>query len=135
MERGEPYKVPEGYFEQLNARILQQTVERDGADGKVVDFSKVAPAKRTYNYRGLASFAACFAALVAIAWGGFYLIAGDAMQHSADDLDAFYSEQIYGISDEVFYEEILNEDDEYFADAALEYLDNYSISTAELIYE
>lgn len=134
MDNRNPYKVPEGYFDELNAKILQQTIGTNGGAKWSVEFNpKKKSEGRGESFRSFMGFAAGFAIMVGLAWGGFYLMLGGEAQSSGDDM---VNELLYSSTSESIYEafEESDEDEDLFAEAVIEYVDMYGIDEIESLY-
>ncbi len=135
MDTRNPYKVPSGYFEELNRAILKKAEECTDVDSTLQDTIEYIPASQKYRgarLRGMVSFAASFALLVGLAWGGFHLIIGATSNQNSPEAallaahaDIDY-DLLYDISDDVLIEAISEQslsEEELFAEAVAEYID------------
>lgn len=137
MDTRNPYKTPEGYFEKLNARILAQTTELSG-DSMLFAPKREKEQQKRYTFRSMMGFAAGFAIMVALAWGGFYLMVGSSDMTTVSGEGEYYAEEFYGLDDSALYDAVLGVDnysDDLFADAAEDYLSLYSMLDIDLLYE
>ncbi|MFI3287754.1 MAG: hypothetical protein R3Y61_04670 [Rikenellaceae bacterium] len=145
MDTRNPYKTPEGYFESLNARILRDTI---GAQPSVEVTSKEPLSYRTETrglkfrrtVRSMTGFAAGFAVMVMLAWGGFYLMTSSHSLNTEElySTDAYLSDVLYGIGSDEFIdaaygeeEELVN--DEYYQEAVAEFIGLYSSMDVEAL--
>ncbi len=137
MDTRNPYKTPEGYFEKLNARILSQTTEL-GTDTQLFVPKSEKEKEHRYTFKSMMGFAAGFAIMVSLAWGGFYLMVGSDSPTTIGGEGEYYAEEFYGLDDAALYDAMLGVEDysdDLFADAAEDYLSLYSMVDLDLLYE
>lgn len=115
------YKVPEGYFSELNHKIVatsQQTAQ-GGAWATL---------------RSMTSFVMSFAVMVVIAITGYYFTGHQAQTQEYED-ENYYMISLYDISTEdIIQAQELDSDtkNSQFADAAIDYLTTYGYDITEI---
>lgn len=123
------YRVPEGYFGQMRAQVLERVSELE--QERQAEVRTVRPA-----WRSAMAFAASFAGLVVLAIGGYYLTGHQTHQ---TELAAVVAEQdmwLYGVDEVDLYEVTelqsgLNS--ALVAEAAIDYLETFgSLPSGEL---
>ncbi len=157
MNNKNPYSVPEGYFKGLQESILSKTVlsrensvrsvdlppmEHILAEDDTASELDIRPrvdigASKQTSWRSLVGFAAGFAAMVALAWGGFYFMTGAALEREAlmaSEID-IESMTLYGV-DEMQLLDILNDDEHNYllAEAAMDYVNYFGGASFEDLF-
>ncbi len=144
MDTRNPYKTPEGYFESLNARILRDTI---GAQPSVEVTNKEPLSYRSETrglkfrrtVRSMAGFAAGFAVMVMLAWGGFYFMTSSHSLNAEEvySTDAYLSDVLYGIGGDEFIDAAYSDEalanDEYYQEAVAEFIGLYSSMDVETL--
>lgn len=146
MDTRNPHTTPDGYFEALNARILSATVGAQNTDGantskETLEYTspnKVNKFKR--SVRSMMGFAAGFAVMVTLAWGGFYLMVGGEAIEDSYSTDMYVSDLLWGIDEDDFIDAAYGEDDytddEEYSEAVIEFMGLYSsLDVEDLMFE
>ncbi len=135
MNEKNPYKVPEGYFNSLQQKILQQTVHSGVQPTKAIVVEHIAR-PRNSALKSMLGFAAGFAIFVALAWGGFYTIMGEDMSVEQSTLTA--DEEVLWGGSERFIDIIIEDEESYYAllaDEVVDYIDFWGVGNTEIVLD
>lgn len=115
--REHPYKVPDGYFSDLNHRIMDRVEEQIQSDEAGGVWS---------TFRRMGTFAMGFAVMVIMATVGYYFTGHQASQNEQLD-EAYYLISMYDVTidDILSVEQSDSLYNQSIAQAAIEYLDVY----------
>ena len=130
LPRGNSYKVPEGYFSDLNHRIAEKVESHEQAEG--IGLGK--------TLRRLSGFAVGFAAMALMAVVGFYFTGYRAQQQEQMSMtteDFFFNVYHVTVDDILETGSRDSGSDADFVEAAYAYLDTFGYSSADIaeLYE
>ncbi len=143
-EQENPYKVPEGYFEDVKARILARTIhsgvqpqskeQQQDDSAVIVDFVPREKKKMTTNWRSLAGLAASFVLLVGLSSTAFMFINSTVNEEQEDTATTLLTaeitaeEAVLWNADVLDYYDMVESDDaELFAQEAAEYVEDWGL--------
>ncbi len=147
MDNRNPYKVPEGYFQNLQNSILTKVAKGEeyhssSEDILELEFKARANTRTRVRIANLMGFAAGFALLVGLAMGGFNLIIDTTSQSQEDNMALFSSlelddELLYGIDDEHIIEVLVENNsnsDKLYAEVVAEFVDLHGMVDTDVLF-